>query len=63
MYAAVFLVCNMLTGYCQAGVENQVIRDRESCLTYAENTRQEALDELPPSALIIYQCVEFPEDL
>lgn len=63
MFAAVFVVCNLLNNQCQAVAPEVVLKDKEMCEMVAEVTRQQAISELPKTAIVMYECVEFPEAL
>jgi len=60
MFSALFVVCNMELGLCRPYAAEYVFTNNVICIDYAEEMRQQALSQLPSSAIIMYQCVEFP---
>lgn len=60
MFAPLFVICNLQLGLCRSYTPEFLFDKEQVCLDYSEEMRQQALSELPNTAIIMYQCVGFP---
>lgn len=60
MFATLFVVCNLELGLCKSYTPEYLFTDKEICDQYSDGMRQQALLQLPRTAVIMYECVQFP---
>lgn len=61
MFAIVYVLCNLMNGECTTVSPPVVFNEKPMCLRIADAGREQAKSELPPTAVIMYKCVEFPK--
>ena len=63
MFAAVFVICNLLTDQCTSYSPEVVVPKKGLCDVAAERSRRLVLEQAPGQFIIMYKCVEFPKAL
>lgn len=63
MFVSLFVICNLQLGICRGFTPEFVFDKEQACLDYSEEMRQQALDQLPRTAVVMFECVQFPSPI